>query len=228
MLFGARRLPIGYARVRLDHAGAPQHLRGRPRHRCCSPATCDTAASRSTSPARCKASTYALSRWTSLLLATLVFVLAPARDHVRRRAARRARLQRADQGGVGRRLPRPPARPHPDRASAGSSLAGRPGAASRRRHHRRAADRQRHRHRDAGHRRRVRGRRDVGQVAGLFSPYSLYRGLAFAWATPTSRTPPTSTGMEAAYARGLRRLSPPPAWPGCSGATGRWRGGDAR
>jgi ABC-2 type transport system permease protein len=40
----------------------------------------------------------------------------------------------------------------------------------------------------------------VGQVAGLFSPYSLYRGLAFAWGDANEPLSPlTSTGMEAAY-----------------------------
>ncbi|HYN67711.1 MAG TPA: ABC transporter permease [Ornithinibacter sp.] len=39
----------------------------------------------------------------------------------------------------------------------------------------------------------------VGEVAGLFSPYSLYRGLAAAWADADAATPPTSTGMELAY-----------------------------
>jgi ABC-2 type transport system permease protein len=39
----------------------------------------------------------------------------------------------------------------------------------------------------------------VGEVAGLFSPYSLYRGLMGAWADGDVPTPPTSTGMELAY-----------------------------
>ena len=43
-----------------------------------------------------RASTYALARWTSLLLATFVFLLLPVAAAVRRRAARRARLHRAD------------------------------------------------------------------------------------------------------------------------------------
>ena len=39
----------------------------------------------------------------------------------------------------------------------------------------------------------------VGEVAGLFSPYSLYRGLVAAWTDADTPTPPTSTGMELAY-----------------------------
>ena len=78
-----------------------------------------------------RASTYALSRWTSLLARDPGLRVAAARDHVRRRAARRARLRRADQGGVDRGLPRPRARPHPDRHRRARSPAGRPDAASR-------------------------------------------------------------------------------------------------
>ena len=43
------------------------------------------------------------------------------------------------------------------------------------------------------------GRSEVGEVAGLFSPYSLYRGLMGAWTGVDVPTPPTSTGMELAY-----------------------------
>jgi ABC-2 type transport system permease protein len=43
------------------------------------------------------------------------------------------------------------------------------------------------------------GRSEVGEVAGLFSPYSLYRGLMGAWTDAEVPTPPTSTGMELAY-----------------------------
>lgn len=43
------------------------------------------------------------------------------------------------------------------------------------------------------------GRPRVGEVAGLFSPYSLYRGLIGAWAGVDTPTPPSSTGMELAY-----------------------------
>ena len=40
----------------------------------------------------------------------------------------------------------------------------------------------------------------TGQVAGLFSPYSLYRGLAFAWGDANEPLSPlSSTGMEMAY-----------------------------
>ena len=39
----------------------------------------------------------------------------------------------------------------------------------------------------------------TGEVAGLFSPYSLYRGLMAAWSDADAPTPPTSTGMELAY-----------------------------
>ena len=43
------------------------------------------------------------------------------------------------------------------------------------------------------------GQTQVGEVAGLFSPYSLYRGLLGAWTGADVPTPPTSTGMELAY-----------------------------
>jgi ABC-2 type transport system permease protein len=43
------------------------------------------------------------------------------------------------------------------------------------------------------------GRPRVGEVAGLFSPYSLYRGLMTAWTGGDTPTPPASTGMELAY-----------------------------
>jgi ABC-2 type transport system permease protein len=39
----------------------------------------------------------------------------------------------------------------------------------------------------------------VGEVAGLFSPYSLYRGLMGAWTGADVPTPPSSTAMELAY-----------------------------
>jgi ABC-2 type transport system permease protein len=43
------------------------------------------------------------------------------------------------------------------------------------------------------------GKPEIGEVAGLFSPYSLYRGLIGAWADADTPTPPTSTAMELAY-----------------------------
>ena len=39
----------------------------------------------------------------------------------------------------------------------------------------------------------------VGEVAGLFSPYSLYRGLMATWADGDIATPPTGVPMQAAY-----------------------------
>lgn len=39
----------------------------------------------------------------------------------------------------------------------------------------------------------------VGEVAGLLTPYSLYRGLMDSWTDTTAVTPPTGTGMELAY-----------------------------
>jgi ABC-2 type transport system permease protein len=39
----------------------------------------------------------------------------------------------------------------------------------------------------------------VGEVAGLFSPYSLYRGLMATWADVDIATPPTGLPMQAAY-----------------------------
>ncbi len=43
------------------------------------------------------------------------------------------------------------------------------------------------------------GNSRVGEIAGLFSPYSLYRGLMGAWTGADAPTPPSSTGMELAY-----------------------------
>ena len=43
------------------------------------------------------------------------------------------------------------------------------------------------------------GRERVGEVAGLFSPYSLYRGVASAFGDGRSPTPPTGTGLQTAY-----------------------------
>ncbi|HET6969262.1 MAG TPA: hypothetical protein VFI44_13315, partial [Ornithinibacter sp.] len=51
------------------------------------------------------------------------------------------------------------------------------------------------------------GRPRVGEVAGLFSPYSLYRGLMTAWTGGDTPTPPASTGMELAYVGVLVALS---------------------
>ena len=45
----------------------------------------------------------------------------------------------------------------------------------------------------------------MGEVAGLFSPYSLYRGLMGAWTDTATTTPPSSTAMELAYVARLRR-----------------------
>ncbi len=47
----------------------------------------------------------------------------------------------------------------------------------------------------------------VGEVAGLFSPYSLYRGVADAFGDGRSPTPPTGTALEAAYVLVLVALS---------------------
>jgi len=47
----------------------------------------------------------------------------------------------------------------------------------------------------------------IGEVAGLFSPYSLYRGVADAFGDGASPTPPAGTGMEAAYVVVLVALS---------------------
>ncbi len=51
------------------------------------------------------------------------------------------------------------------------------------------------------------GRPRVGEVAGLFSPYSLYRGLMGAWSDADAPTPPSTTGMELAYLAVLVALS---------------------
>ena len=78
---------------------------------------------------------------------------APGPAAVRRRAARRARLHRADrerrQGTVLRR----PAGPQPHRDRGADRVVVDPARLRGRRHHRRAAHRQRHRHRHHGHRR---------------------------------------------------------------------------
>ena len=46
---------------------------------------------------------------------------------------------------------------------------------------------------------REEGQPQVGEVAGLFSPYSLYRGLMASWTDVETATPPTSTAMEVTY-----------------------------
>lgn len=51
------------------------------------------------------------------------------------------------------------------------------------------------------------GRPRVGEVAGLFSPYSLYRGLIGAWTGADTPTPPSTTGMELTYLAVLIGLS---------------------
>lgn len=43
------------------------------------------------------------------------------------------------------------------------------------------------------------GKPRVGEVAGLLSPYSLYRGLMAAWTDTETVTPPTGTAMQLAY-----------------------------
>jgi ABC-2 type transport system permease protein len=43
------------------------------------------------------------------------------------------------------------------------------------------------------------GQPRVGEVAGLFSPYSLYRGLMSTWTDTEALTPPTGTPMQATY-----------------------------
>ena len=47
----------------------------------------------------------------------------------------------------------------------------------------------------------------AGEVAGLFSPYSLYRGLMSTWTDTHGPTPPTGTTMQAAYLVVLVALS---------------------
>lgn len=51
------------------------------------------------------------------------------------------------------------------------------------------------------------GNTQVGEIAGLFSPYSLYRGLMGAWTGADTLTPPSSTGMELAYVAVLVGIS---------------------
>ncbi len=43
------------------------------------------------------------------------------------------------------------------------------------------------------------GRPRVGEIAGLFSPYSLYRGSITAFADGTALAPPTGAGLQTAY-----------------------------
>lgn len=47
----------------------------------------------------------------------------------------------------------------------------------------------------------------VGEYAGLFSPYSLYRGCVAAFADGSAPTPPEGAGMEAAYVATLLGVS---------------------
>ncbi|MGL5930308.1 MAG: hypothetical protein ACRCY8_15365, partial [Dermatophilaceae bacterium] len=51
------------------------------------------------------------------------------------------------------------------------------------------------------------GRPRVGEVAGLFSPYSLYRGLMASWSDTGAVTPPSSTAMELVYVAVLVTLA---------------------
>lgn len=51
------------------------------------------------------------------------------------------------------------------------------------------------------------GNERIGEIAGLFSPYSLYRGLVTAWADGSSMTPPSSTAMEWLYAAVLLAIA---------------------
>ncbi|MCA0291303.1 MAG: ABC transporter permease subunit [Tetrasphaera sp.] len=51
------------------------------------------------------------------------------------------------------------------------------------------------------------GNERIGEIAGLFSPYSLYRGLVTAWADGSSMTPPNSTAMEWLYAAVLLAIA---------------------
>lgn len=46
---------------------------------------------------------------------------------------------------------------------------------------------------------REEGEPRVGEVAGLFSPYSLYRGLMASWTDIETATPPTTQAMEVTY-----------------------------
>jgi ABC-2 type transport system permease protein len=43
------------------------------------------------------------------------------------------------------------------------------------------------------------GEPGAAEVAGLFSPYSLYRGLMAAWTDAPAATSPSGAGMELAY-----------------------------
>ena len=56
------------------------------------------------------------------------------------------------------------------------------------------------------------GRPKVGEIAGLFSPYSLYRGCITAFADGTSLTPPTGTAIRPPTSSCSSR-SRCPAWP---------------
>ena len=153
-----------------------------------------------------RSSTYALSRWVVAARRDPGLPAAAPRHPLRRGAARRARRRRADPPGRHRARRSPCCSPCRSPGSPGSSRRGRPAAASpwwppspcsssptassppsRASPARRAS-------------------REVGEVAGLFSPYSLYRGLMGAW---TDADTPDAADVDRDGARLRRRLRRP-------------------
>ena len=199
-LFGADRAPDRLLAVRLHHAGAPQHLRGVPGARAVLTRPAPRQHHALPRPAAAGRAPTPLSRWTSLLLASLVFVWLPL--VIMYVGALLGELDFGEQTkeasiavflglvlaltltGIGGLLASwSTRRGFAIVATIAVLLIGNgivtalQGIA-----YEFASD------------------ETVGQVAGLFSPYSLYRGLAFAWGDANEPLSPlTSTGMEAAY-----------------------------
>ena len=147
---GLDELPIGYARVRLDHPGAPRHLRrvagagallARPaaRHHLALPG-----APAAVEHLRAVALDLPARRDPGL-------PAAPDPHPLRRRAARRARRRRADPAGRRRARARRAARALARRHRRARRVVVDPPRVRRGRHHRAARHRQRHRHGDPGH-----------------------------------------------------------------------------
>ena len=70
------------------------------------------------------------------------------------------------------------------------------------------------------------GEPDVGEVAGLFSPYSLYRGGDSALTDELFLTPPIGTTQTAAYFAVMIARRASPGWPPSCSATDGSRAGE--
>ena len=150
-----------------------------------------------------RSDTYAVARWASLFAATLVFLLAPLL--LLYAVAVLGQLDAAEQtrdlavavGSPCCSACSPRGRRRADR------LVVDPARVRRRRDHRPAAHRQRRRRPRIQAIARRRAGRGIGEVAGLFSPYSLYRGLMASWTDVTTPTPPLEHGHGAGLRRGV-------------------------